>query len=536
MSSARYRRYGASTLRVVTWTVIGTLRDGARNTPDAPMLTGPDSQRAITTRSWREVDERSNRVAQGLAAEGVGSGDRVAILDKNGLAFYDVLFGGAKLNAVNVAVNWRLAAPEMAQIINDSNAKLLVVGDEFLPQLAAFEDQLVGVRRILIAGSGHPKHADLDTWMSSYDAVDPAVAVEGSDVAVQFYTSGTTGLPKGVMLTNDNLGAGLSGMAEELDMHGDCINMAAMPLFHIGGSGWAMASMAVGGHTVLVRDVDPSLILSTIQQQGITHAFLVPAVLQFMLSVPGVNDIDMSTMRSMVYGASPISDDVLARCIATFGCPFVQLYGMTETTGAITILRPKDHERPHLLRSCGRPLPGNEIRVVDPATGLDQSVGEVGEVWCRSPQNMRGYYGKPEDTAKTIDGEGWLRTGDAGYFDDEGFLFLHDRIKDMIVSGGENVYPAEIENVLMSHPGVADAAAIGVPDPKWGESIKAIVVAGDPRPDPAELIAFCRERLAHFKCPRSVDFIDALPRNPSGKILKRELRAPYWQGTERNIS
>jgi len=342
------------------------------------------------------------------------------------------------------------------------------------------------------------------------------------------------------MLTNDNFASIVPEFTGELGMDGTSVNMAAMPLFHIGGSGWAILGLANGAHTVVVREVDPALVLDAIVGDRITHAFLVPAVLQFMLALPGIDHADLSSLQLIAYGASPIADEVLRRCLATFGCGFMQLYGMTETTGAITLLRAAEHEPggPHAerLRSCGVPFRGVSIEIVDPESGHQVPVDTVGEIWTRSAQNMLGYWRKPDETAKTITADGWLRTGDAGYRDADGFIYLHDRIKDMIVSGGENVYPAEVENILMSHPAVADCAVIGVPSERWGETVKAIVVAAGERPDPAELIGFCRQRLAHYKCPTSVDFTDALPRNPSGKVLKRQLRMPYWQGSQRQIS
>jgi acyl-CoA synthetase (AMP-forming)/AMP-acid ligase II len=260
-----------------------------------------------------------------------------------------------------------------------------------------------------------------------------------------------------------------------------------------------------------------------------------------LLVTPSLAKTDLSSVRLIFYGASPISEDVLVKCMSAFGCGFCQVYGMTETTGAITSLPFGDHDpdgpRRGLLRSAGKPFSSVEVRIVDANTGNDAGLGEVGEVWTRSRYNMAGYWGKPEETAATIDGDGWLRTGDAGYFDSDGYLYLHDRIKDMIVSGGENIYPAEVENVLLSHPAIVDAAVIGVPDEKWGESVRAIVVLGpDASVDEASVIAHCRANLAHYKCPTSVETVDALPRNPSGKILKRELRAPYWAGKQRAIN
>jgi acyl-CoA synthetase (AMP-forming)/AMP-acid ligase II len=260
-----------------------------------------------------------------------------------------------------------------------------------------------------------------------------------------------------------------------------------------------------------------------------------------MLMVPGAEQADYSSLRVFVYGASPISEDVLARSVRMFGCKFWQAYGLTETTGAVVNLPPHDHDvdgpNKHRLRSCGLPGPGVEIRIVDPDTGSDQPAGEVGEILIRGQQVMKGYWKMPDETAKSIDADGWFRSGDAGYLDEDGYLYIHDRVKDMIVSGGENVYPAEVENVLMAHPGVADVAVIGVPHEKWGETPKAIVVR-QPGVEVAEqeIIDYARERLAKFKCPTSVDWAEMLPRNPSGKILKKDLRAPYWEGRTRNVN
>ncbi len=358
---------------------------------------------------------------------------------------------------------------------------------------------------------------------------------------MQLYTSGTTGLPKGVMLTNANLSTAISEANVTFHITGDTVSLVAMPLFHIGGSGWALCAMSGGGRSIILRDVDPNVLLGLIASERITEMFVVPAVLMLLLATPALQDTDLSSLRIIFYGASPISEDVLVKCMQTFGCAFCQVYGMTETTGAITSLAFEDHDpdgpRRGLLRSAGKPHASVALRVVDPDTGSDSALGEVGEVWTRSPYNMAGYWGKPEETSATLDANGWLRTGDAGYFDADGYLYLHDRIKDMVVSGGENVYPAEVENVLLSYPAIVDAAVIGVPDAKWGETVKAIVVLapGDTL-DEAGVIEHCRGVLAHYKCPTSVEAIDTLPRNPSGKILKRELRAPYWAGKERSIN
>jgi len=272
----------------------------------------------------------------------------------------------------------------------------------------------------------------------------------------------------------------------------------------------------------------------------------VPALLQFLLMNPATANTDFSSLRSIAYGASPITEEVLVGTMKATGAPMLQVYGMTETTGVVTVLAPEDHDpggpRAHLLRSAGRPIEGIELRIVDPTTGKECAEGEVGEVWTRSAQNLKAYFANPEATEEAFpegrdaDGIGWFRTGDAGYLKD-GYLYIHDRVKDMIVSGGENVYPAEIENVMMTHPGVADVAVIGVPHDKWGETVKAVIVpSSEDEASDDDLIAWCRERLAHFKCPTSIDRMETIPRNPTGKILKKELRAPYWEGRERMVN
>jgi long-chain acyl-CoA synthetase len=257
--------------------------------------------------------------------------------------------------------------------------------------------------------------------------------------------------------------------------------------------------------------------------------------------VPGVEDADFSSLEVFVYGASPISEDVLTKSVQLFKCKFWQAYGLTETTGGVVNLPPSDHDpngpNKHRLRSCGVPGPGVEIRIVDNDSGRDCEQGEVGEIWIRSAQVMAGYWKRPEDTAKAITADGWFKSGDAGYVDADGYVYIHDRVKDMIVSGGENVYPAEVENVLMSHPAIADVAVIGIPHEKWGETAMAIVVrVKDAAVTEQEIIDFSRERLAKFKCPTRVEWADALPRNPSGKVLKKDLREPYWAGHERRVN
>ena len=503
--------------------------------PGHPCLSEGD--RSLT---WAEMYERSQQVAQGFVAAGVSSGDRVALLDMNGIPHFEIAFGAAMVNAVSVDVNWRLAPPEVEYIVNNAEAKVLVVGAEFVAILDAIADKLVHTKLILVVG-GHGQYEDWNSWVARQTTGDPNVPSAPNDVAFQLYSSGTTGLPKGVMLTNNNFLAIAPMIKEIWELKEDSVNLAAMPLFHIGGGGWSMAGMYMGCSTIVLRTMDPAQLVKLFGAKRITHAFLVPAVLAFMNMIPGVENEDFSSLEVMVYGASPISEDVLTKSVQLFKCKFWQAYGLTETTGGIINLPPADHDpngaNKHRLRSCGVPGPGVEIRIVDNDNNRDCETGEVGEIWCRTPQNMLGYWKRPEDTAKAITPDGWFKTGDAGYIDADGYVYIHDRVKDMIVSGGENVYPAEVENVLMSHPAIADVAVIGIPHEKWGETALAVVVkAQGADVTEQEIIDFSRERLARFKCPTQVQWIDVLPRNPSGKVLKKDLREPYWEGRERRVN
>jgi len=301
-----------------------------------------------------------------------------------------------------------------------------------------------------------------------------------------------------------------------------------------------------GGTNVLLREADLVELLQLVETYQVTNALLVPAILQFLLITPEAQETNFSSLRCMIYGASPITEEVLSASMELMGCDFVGAYGLTETTGGGTLLRAEHHDpggpRAHLLRSAGQPWADIELRIVDPETFIDLGDNEVGEIWIKSVVTLKSYWKDPDATdeaypeGRDAEGLGWFRTGDAGYMS-EGFLFIHDRVKDMIISGAENIYPAEVENALMSHPDIADVAVIGVPDEKWGETVKALITPAEGAdPSEADLIEHCRGRLAHYKCPTSVDRISMIPRNPSGKILKTELRKPYWDGEQRRVN
>ncbi len=513
------------------FTIAQVIRTQAVLRPGAPAVTFGD-----TTLSFADVDQRSSQAANAFIAAGVGKGDRVAVLSKNAPVFFELAFAASKAGAILAGLNWRLAPVEIEAIMADAEPTVVLVASEERALLSETALATPGLKLVV------DLEREYEDWISGASADDPAVVSGPQDVALLLYTSGTTGVPKGAQLTNANLWFGERLARETWGFTENSVNLVGMPMFHIGGIGYGMSALIVGGHTVLLRVADPAVIISAIEKHRVTHAFFVPAVVQTIVSAPGVEDADLSSMQLLSYGASPIGDAVLRRAIAVVGCEFTQSYGMTETAGTIVSLPPADHqpdnpERSALLRSCGKALPWIELALFDPTTGERVPTGTVGEIWVRSKMNMIGYRNKPEETARTITPDGWLRTGDAAYANEDGYLFLFDRFKDMIVSGGENIYPAEVENALYDHPAIAEVAVIGVPHDRWGESPKAIVVL---RPattaTPEELIEFARTRLARYKCPSSIDFVAALPRNASGKILKKELRAPFWVGLERAIS
>jgi fatty-acyl-CoA synthase len=491
--------------------------------------------------SFAALDVHTNRVANALTATGVKAGERIAYLGKNSDIFFELLLGAMKTKVVVAPVNWRLAGPEIAFIVEDCKAPVLFVGPEFVEQVGRIRSQLPSVRHFIATEGGAPGWPEYAAWRDAQGHDDPCIEVSPRDIAIQLYTSGTTGKPKGAMLSHANLlNLVESGKGEKPDWNKwteDDVSLVAMPIFHIGGSGWGLLGLYQGAKGVIAREFDPSKVLDFIEQSGITKLFMVPAAMQFVVRQPRAREVDFSRLKYMLYGASPIPAALLKECIEVFGCGFVQVYGMTETTGSIVALAPEDHVAGSpRMRSAGKALPGVELAILD-ADGRRLPTGEVGEIATRSGSNMAGYWNLPEATAKTLDRDGWLRTGDAGTMDADGYLYIHDRIKDMIISGGENIYPAEVESAICDHPDVAEVAVVGVPDQQWGEAVKAIVVIKPGRQVTAsDIIGFTRERIAGFKSPKSVDFIAALPRNASGKILRRHLRDPYWVGRDRQVN
>ncbi len=486
------------------------------------------------TWTWSQWEDRVRRLAGALRSLGVGRGDVVSFLDKNHPACVELTLAAASLGAANAIINFRLAGDEVDYAVNDSGAKVLLVGSELMPLIEKIRDRLTDVEKIVEVT---PDGADGDEYEALLAGADPlgrAEDVDPGDTCLVMYSSGTTGHPKGVELSQANM------IAHTLNAHdgwgfdpGDK-NMVSMPLFHVGGSSYVLFGIHDGVPSVMTRDPDGASLAGAIMQ-GANRTFLVPAVLAQVLQ-SGEDAVKLfGHLKTYCYGAAPMPLPLLRAAIEAWpDTDFIQVYGLTEVAGVITHLMPeahRDEEHPERLVSAGQCIPGAEVKVVDPESLEEVATGEHGELWFRTPQLMKGYLNKPDATAQVITEDGWFRTGDMGKVDADGFVYVEDRLKDMIISGGENIYSPEIERVLAEHPAVMEVAIIGVPDERWGESVKA-VVALKPGAEASEeeLIAFCREHLAHFKCPKSVDVLEALPRNPTGKILKRDLRKPYWEG------
>lgn len=493
--------------------------------------------------TFKTLDRRSNQVANGLIAAGVKPGDRIAHLGKGCDEFFELLFGAAKAGAVLTPIIFRLATAEVAGIVNDAEAKLLFLSIEQMERIGELREAMPGVRSLICFEAGGDGATTYAAWRDQHADADPKLAIDPSAVALQLYTSGTTGTPKGVMLSHNNILKGRRDASLEIMpwnewREGD-VNLVAMPLGHIGGVGWGIVGFLNGAKSIVEREFIPGRVLELMGSHGVSKIFLVPTAIHIMLMQPRVREIDFSKLRCVLYGAAPIALDLLREATAVFGAPFCQQYGMTETCGTIVYLPPEDHtpEGNQRMRGAGKAMPGVELRIVGP----DRQVlppNATGEIETRSAANMVGYWKQAATTSETVDSDGWLRTGDAGYLDEDGYLYIQDRIKDMICSGAENVYPAEVESAIFGHPAVQEVAVVGVPDEKWGEAVKAIVVLKPGQQATADdVIAFARTRIAAFKAPKSVDFVEGmLPRGPSGKILRRALREPYWAGRERRVN
>jgi len=476
--------------------------------------------------SFAALDDRSSRIANLIADHGIGPKSNIGFLGKNSALFFQLLFGINKAGSTMSPMNWRLAAPELAAVIADAEAPLVFVDREFLPLIQAVQALGLSAFKVLTIDP-FDRGSDFDRALDAASNVDPRVALDAEQAALLIYTSGTTGKPKGVQLTHR--GMNFMRLCEHLEpalqWQDDDVMMMVMPNFHLVGSGLTIQSLYNGGTLSILPALDPGQLIKVIQRDRPSIVALVPTAIQMVLDHPDAKTADFSSLRLVMYAGSPISAHLLARALREMKCKFMQFYGATESSGAITLLRPEQHvmDDENKLKSCGTPLPLIDVKFLD-ANGVEVPDGEVGELFVRSPSIFGGYWNQPDTTAAVLK-DGWYRTGDAGRRDAEGLIYLVDRVKDMIVTGGENVYSAEVEQVLAKHPGVRMCAVIGLPDDKWGEKVVALIMPNDgQKPTQDEIINHCRQHIAGYKVPKEVRLVDVFPMTATGKVLKRVVR------------
>ncbi len=492
--------------------------------------------------TWKQLKDRVARFAGALKSIGVQEGDRVAILALNSDRYFEYYFGVPWAGACVVPLNIRWSAPENAYSLKDAGAEVLVVDDAFAKMVPALKAQGVPLKKVIFIGDG-----ELPEGMLSYEKLlqvhqpAPDAGRGDADLAGIYYTGGTTGFPKGVMLTHSNMWSSAIALVSLINLNEENRVLHAAPMFHLADGAMTQGGVLAGSTHVFIPMFTPAGTIQAIEAKKATHALLVPVMIQMVINDPSVKDADLSSLEFILYGASPIAESVLIQAMETFSeASFAQGYGQTELAPLATMLGTKYHttEGPFAgkLKSAGQAIPCVEIRIVG-EDGTELPLGEIGEITVKGPNAMVGYWNKPEETAVSLR-NGWVHTGDAGYMDEEGFIFLVDRVKDMIVSGGENVYSAEVENAMHNHPAIQQAVVIGIPHAEWGEQVHAEVILKEGHTATEEdIIAKTKEYIANYKCPRSIKFrTEPFPLSGAGKLLKRDVRKPYWEGKERQIN
>ncbi len=490
----------------------------------------PDAQAcADHARHWtfRELSLLAELMASRLKSQGIEAGDRVAVLTYSHLDALVVMLGAMRIGAIFMPLNWRLAADELDYVLQHGAPSIVIVDSELYST-----DSQVLVSTLHWCDTVQ----ELSKCLADAKEVHITEQPPLNDEALLLYSSGTTGRPKGVLLSGVSLMSAVQTTVDATAFGSSHIMANALPVFHIAGVISMLVPVIAGGLLQGVHKFEPRDFTKSIAQHKVTHTTLVPSMIQMLLAELSPSDPAVSTLKAVTYAGSPINEPLLKKAIDILNCDFVQIYGLTEACGIASILSSADHQDPALWTSAGMAASEAELCIMHPQSGLPVAEGEVGEIWVKSVRNMLAYWGDAQAATQTLVSDGWLRTGDCGHTR-AGYLYITDRLKDQIVSGGENIYPAEVERVLAQHPAVADSAVIGVPDEKWGETVKACVVLhAEAQLEAEDLIIFSRSVLAHYKCPTSVDFLSDLPRNASGKVLKRELREPYWQDMTRAVS
>lgn len=498
--------------------------------------------------TYQEFYDRVNRLSHYLKDLGVGKNDKVAILHPNCHYFLEAYYGITQIGAISVPINCRLSSGEIAFILQDSESKILIADPMFQKQVDPIRGEIKDIVGIIWTGEGkvNKESGDLNYEMvlhqTNFSAL-PETRITDDDIAQIYYTSGTTGRPKGVMLSHKNVNTHALGTIAELHLTDSDVWIHVAPLFHLADAWATWAITWVGGTHILIREFDAKIVLETIEREKVTLTNLIPTMLNLMVNHPEVGRFDYSSLRVLLSGGAPIAPEVVRKVVETFKCDYIQTYGMTETSPYLTLSILKDHlkklsyeDQLRFKSKTGREFIGVELKVVNErGEEIKRDEKEVGEIIVKGDIVTKGYWKLPEETKKSIK-DGWLYTGDMAVMDEEGYVTIVDRKKDMILTGGENVYSTEVENILYMHPAILECAVVGVPDQKWGEAVKGIVVLKPGQKATAEeIIQFCKDRIARYKAPKSIDFIDALPRTGSGKIHKKGLRDKYWEGYEKKV-